>query len=300
MGLWIVAAGVSGQGTAEADPPPGTPSSSSTIWQDQFSKAADGQLNKATGDGIFAPTVAGTTPSTYALGSIVTENPSGTGKSLRITLPAGEASRTGFIVSPRLSRETDHAALDYDVRFDENFDWRWGGKLPGLVGVAPGHGIYEPTSGNTDRNVGWSTRLMWHGRGDDGSRPFQQTLGPIPAGHDNDLVTYVYARSPSAGFGGYGWQASLGELPGGTWHHIRYIVQLNTVGQQDGVFQVWIDGAMRFGASDFDYRDSPDVHIQAVLWDIHRGGECCQPSWLSSRESSIDIANMSVTDLSTA
>lgn len=276
----------------DVDPPP-PPTGGKVLWQDKFDTAVVGKLDKARGDGIFGPTAAATGTGTYANGAIVDDGASG--KLLRHTIAAGQLGP--FIVSPRLTRETDHATLDYDIRFDGNFDWRWGGKMgPGLAGVLPGHGIYEPTSGNADRNIGFSTRLMWHGRGDDGSRPFQGKLGPIPAGSDSDVVTYIYARYPFEGFSGFGWHKSLGDLQRGTWHHVKMEVKLNTVGQRNGVFNVWLDGDLAYGAKDFDYRSSPNVHIQAVLYDVHRGGGTTPPSWVSSRDCYVDIKNVVVAD----
>jgi hypothetical protein len=274
-----------------SNPNPALPEQGKVLWHDRFDTAPVGRLVKATGDAAFGPTAAPTGGATYVNGTIVSD-PAG-GKFLRHTIPAGQLG--AFIVSPELSRDVEHAVLEYDIRFDENFDWRWGGKIPGLVGVAPGQSIYAPTSGRSNRAVGFSTRLMWHGRGDDGSRPFQGKLGPIPAGTDNDLVTYVYAPHPSAGFNGYGWHTNLGtEMQRGQWHHIKMEVKLNTVGSRDGVFKVWVDGRQTFGASDWVYRTNPDVKINAVLYDIHRGGGTTPPSWVSSRDSYIDLRNMMV------
>lgn len=220
-----------------------------------------GRLTKVTDDALFGPTAARTSANTYTNGSILTD-PAG-GKFLRHSIPAGQLGP--LIVSPKLSRDVEHAVLDYDIRFDENFDWRWDGKIPGLVGVAPGQGIYAPTSGSTNRSAGFSTRLMWHGRGDDGSRPFQGKLGPIPAGTDNELVSYVYAPDPSAGFGGYGWHSNLrSEMQRGQWHHITMEVKLNAVGSRNGVLNIWGDGRLQFSASDWEFRTRSDVKINAV------------------------------------
>lgn len=283
-----------GTATIVPNPAPETPPAGNILWQDRFDAAPNGQLTKASGDAMFGRTAAGTSATTYRYGSIHID-PEG-GKFLRQSIPAGTLG--GFVVAPVLSHPTDHAILNYDIRFDQNFDWRWGGKMPGLVGVAPGHGIYEPTSGSPNRNIGFSTRLMWHGRGDDGTRPFQGSLGPIKTGTDNDVVTYIYAKSPSTGFNGYGWHTSLAsEMKRGQWHRITMEVDLNTVGKSDGVFKVWIDDRLRFSATDWQYRASPDVEIQAVLYDIHRGGGTVPPSWVSSRNSYIDIRNMVVNEL---
>jgi hypothetical protein len=266
------------------------------VWQDKFDNAASGQLNQISGDPLFAPMAAPTEDTDYNNVSIINEGPGGNGKSLRHKIPANTLGP--FIVSPRLSQETEHATIEYDIRFDSNFDWRLGGKFgAGLVGVAPGRGIYEPTSGNPNRDIGWSTRLMWHGRGDDGTRPFQSKLGPIPAGLDNDIVTYIYARYPNENFNGFGWHTSVGNFMRGTWHNVKMEVKMNTVGQQDGIFRVWVDGTLRFGATNFDYRNNSNIRIQAIMWDIHRGGDLTPPSWVSSRDTFVDMANITVRDL---
>lgn len=264
------------------------------IWKDTFDKAPSGPLNtKAKGDKIFGPTAARTTGTTFGNGSIVNDAPNG--KVLRHTIGSGELGT--FIVSPVPTELTDHAILEYETRFDANFDWRWGGKMgPGLVGWAPGYGPYDPTSGQGNRDIGFSTRLMWHGRGDDGSRPFQGTLGPIPSKDVNDIVAYAYARYPKKGFSGYGWHSSLGEMLPGVWHKISMEVKLNTVGRADGVFKVRIDNQLVFSASNWDYRNSSDIKIQAILWDVHRGGGLAK-NWVSPKRSHIDVRNVTLTDL---
>jgi hypothetical protein len=286
------------QGPYRAQPPP---PSGGVVWQDRFDTAPLGQPTKSTGDSLFTPMADPTDDKTYIrssnayIHSSIEADPAGGGM-LHHTIPAGELGQ--FTVSPRLTREVEHATLQYDIRFDDNFDWRWGGKMPGLVGVAPGVNIYAPTSGRTNRDVGFSTRLMWNGRGDDGSRPFQGTLGPIPAGRDNDIVTYIYARYPQEGFDGYGWQANLGsELQRGVWHNIKMEVKLNTVGRNDGIYNVWFDDDLRFSASNWNYRNRSDVMIDAVLYDIHRGGGAGSPNWVSSRDTYVDVRNMVVTEV---
>ena len=219
----------------------------SPIWHDRFDAVPIGPVTTAVGNTLFDPR-AGDVQGVYDYATVVVD--AFGGHALRHELPAGQLGN--FFVTPKLARDVEHAVLQYNIRFDENFEWRWGGKIPGLVGVAPGHSIYEPTSGNADRSVGFSTRLMWHGRGDDGTRPFQGKLGPIRAGTDNDLVTYIYAHNPSAGFNGYGWHTSLGSaLQRGQWHRITMEVKLNTVGAADGVFKVWVDDDLRFSATNW-------------------------------------------------
>lgn len=271
------------------------PALGTLIWEDGFDTAPNGVLNtQAKGNAIFAPTAAQTTDTTYNNGSIV-DDPAG-GKLLRHTIPIGEFGK--FIVSPVPSVITEHAVMEYEMRFDANFDWRWGGKVgPGFVGWAPGYGPYDPTGGSpAGRDIGFSTRLMWHGRDDNGTRPFQGALGPIPAERENELVTYIYARHPREGFGGYGWHTRLNEVSPNVWHKIRMEVKLNTVGLLDGEFKISMDDQLMFSATDWDYRMRDDIKIQAILWNVFRGGSDT-PGWMSQQEDYIDIRNVAVRDL---
>lgn len=267
------------------------------IWADKFDTAPTGTLaTKAAGDAIFAPTAAGTAASTYQHGSIV-DDPAG-GKFIRHTIPAN--NQGAFIVSPTPTQQTLHAKLEYESRFNTGFSWAWGGKMgPGLVGWAPGYGPYDPTSGAADRDIGFSTRLMWHGRGaSSGTRPFQGTLGPIPAGRDMQVVTYIYARQPNgSAFSGFGYHANIGpELTAGVWFKIAMEVKLNTVGSNDGIFRVWFDDVLAFEATDWNYRMRDDISIMAILWDVHRGGGNTG-DWVTPVESQIDVRNVTLTDL---
>ncbi len=289
----VNAAGESGNSSQVSATPQGSVGDD-IIWMDLIDIAPAGQLTKTSGDDIFAPTVASTSVSTYANGSVVDDG--GNGRFLRHNIPAN--SLGAFIVTPRLSRETDWATLEYDIRFSADFDWQWGGKMgPGLIGVAPGHDIFEPTSCQPRTGQSFSTRLMWHGNNTNGTgsgRPFASKLPAIPAG-SSDIVTYIYANHPYEGFGNCGWHTSLGALSKGTWHTIKQETRLNTVGQNNGVFRVWIDGVLKFEATNWSFRTTNSVRIQAILWDIHRGGGL--PQWGSPLNGHIDIRNVVVRDL---
>ncbi len=68
---------------------------------------------------------------------------SGGGKALRTRLDKGTirdnpGGNHGAVLVAKLPRSYDKACISYRVRFSSNFDWSLGGKLPGLMGVAPG------------------------------------------------------------------------------------------------------------------------------------------------------------------
>ena len=110
---------------------------------------------------------------------------SGGGKALRTRLDKGTirdnpGGNHGAVLVAKLPRSYDKACISYRVRFSSNFDWSLGGKLPGLMGVAPGQVPSTPTGGGSVEH-GWSGRVMW--------------LGPKAyswAGPKNMGVTYLY------------------------------------------------------------------------------------------------------------
>ena len=71
----------------------------------------------------------------------------------------------GFLFDPYFDA-VDEAYLEYKVKFDDNFFWATGGKLPGLGGSTSGinsesTGRGTIPSGCKYNTNGWSARLMW-------------------------------------------------------------------------------------------------------------------------------------------
>lgn len=178
---------------------------------------------------------------------------------LRVSYPAGQIGSvpSGAQWMTPLA-PSDEAIAEYKVRFDPEFDWTTGGKLPGLVGGTS-------ASGGSPDPAGFSARYMWT--------------------HEGGLVVYLYHSEQRRRWGD---ALPLGEkiLFPGKWHTIKQRVKMNTIGEPDGELQVWFDGREvlhrknlrwrlaghawrieRFyfstfhgGASD-DYRPSRDNHV---------------------------------------
>lgn len=256
-----------------------------TLWQANLAGVPLGPTTAETIRTILGPTFA--TAESLILNSEVI-----TGEALRQHIPAGTLG--SLTATPILPQRVDDATISFDVRFDPEFVWQHGLKFgAGLVGVKPGAGIYEPTSGRS-RDLGCSVRLMVHGNYG-GERPFQGQLGPLKPGTDNEVVTYLYARHPSDGFGGFGWHTGLGSFTRGDWHRVKMRAKLNTPRRRNGVFEVWIDDDLRWNSNSMDYRGSDaSIRWDAVLWDTHRGGGP-QENWLSPRDDYLDMRNITVT-----
>ena len=214
------------------------------------------------------------------------------GQAMRVTLPAGRWSGDGngdhgLINFPKLDRNVTEATMDYYLRFDPNFDWSWGGKLPGLMGVAPGVNPIEPHKGSqTDQ--GWSARRMWL---------TNASYGSVKPSMANNMVTYFYWPGRNSRIAENVWWQdgpSRVELERGQWHHVRQHVRMNTPGQSDGVLREWVDGELVLERTNAEFRVDPSVEVTNISWNIFRGGNTAD--WRGSRDSWVDFADIKVVE----
>ena len=209
------------------------------------------------------------------------------GVAVRTRLAAGKYAGSadpgnGNVLMINLSKAHDRACMSYRVRFSKGFDFSLGGKLPGLLGVAPGTPSTTPAGGGSTAH-GWSGRLMW--------------LGPKAysfageGGNDNMAVTYLY-HPQQAGPWGDNVQWHKPFLPD-RWHHVKQCHVLNRVGQADGVLQAWFDGAMVVNQSNVVYRTDPAVRITHLAWSIFRGGNT--GDWAGRTDGHVDLDDVVIT-----
>lgn len=208
----------------------------------------------------------------------------GNGKVIRTKLRAGTIhSKPGsdngnnfFVALPTV---VDKACIAYDIKFDSNFDWSLGGKLPGLEGVAPGVSPSTPTGGG-ETQLGWSGRAMW--------------LTPKSygwAGPTNMGLSYMYHSRQSSTWGdNERWNKSF---VAGRWHNVKQCYAMNTVGQANGQLKAWFDGVQVINNSSYVYRSRNDVRITHMIFSVFRGGGTLD--WAGSRDSYIDIDNVKIT-----
>ena len=110
----------------------------STIIDANFDGQASGQVSPAS----FNKELGDTNDDTAAYDSMSYVDDTRGGKAVRTKLAAGKylgsgGSGEGNVLVIKLSRSADSACMSYDVRFQSGFDFSAGGKLPGLLGVAP-------------------------------------------------------------------------------------------------------------------------------------------------------------------
>lgn len=186
------------------------------------------------------------------------------------------------LVVPLPDQRRDAACVSYDVRFSPGFDVSAGGKLPGLLGVAPGVSPATPTGGGSTAH-GWSGRVMWLG-----PKLFEQVRD---SGRTDLAVTYLYHAGQSGRFGDdISWGRGLVD---GDWHQVRQCYTLNKVGRADGRLQAWIDGAAVLDRTGLVYRTDPKVHVTHLDWSVFRGGDTDE--WESESGGDVDLDNLRVT-----
>jgi hypothetical protein len=155
------------------------------------------------------------------------------GKSLRVQYPAGGIGpRETGAQFPIIFRDIpgitggyyDELYLRYYVKFEEDFDFVKGGKLPGLMG---GGDSWSRSGGHQpDGTNGWTLRFMW------------RTGGRI--------VVYAYLpKSENGKYGGETWGQDLDcdfVAEPGKWICIEQYVNVGTPNKDNGKLIVWING----------------------------------------------------------
>ena len=179
--------------------------------------------------------------------SIVKDAREERGNVLRVEYPRGsvgpQEGGVQFLVTLPKSEEL---WLSYYVKFEKGFDFRLGGKLPGLTS---GEGKY--TGGNKpNKGEGWSARYMWrkHGEG---------------------VIYLYYIDMP----GKWGENIKLEfYFKPGKWHKLVQHVKLNTNSKTNGVLEVWIDGVKKLSRDDIRLRLKDRGLIDSFYFSTFHGG----------------------------
>lgn len=178
------------------------------------------------------------------------------GKCLKITYtPTSKGSdRVGG--SQRIP-ESWHYTLNYDVKFDQGFEFVKGGKLPGL---AP---LKHITGCRSSVPEGWSARMMW--------------------GRQGIVQPYFYQQNRSSACGEGAKSAEPVFIPG-KWHALSLRVYVNRDPREsNGSIQVYVDGRKVSENSGLRLRGdgSDDSLINKILFSTFHGGS--DSSWSPSK-----------------
>jgi hypothetical protein len=169
-------------------------------------------------------------------------------KVLRVHYPEGQAgpAESGILFLVGLPPASEYY-LSYRVRFDPNFDFRNGGKLPGLSSAGCRFsGGRIPTEGE-----GWSARLWWGPEG----RP----------------AVYLYYAGMKGPWGDVLY-LQTSPLRKNDWITLIQRVRLNEYDEPNGVLQVWVDGSLALERHDVKYRSGNQGDVEALCFSTFHGG----------------------------
>ena len=246
-----------------------------------FNAAPLGRVSPSSFNSLLGPT--STQSGAYGDMAYVRDS-HGRGRAVRVTLEKGTiltqpaGPRHGAVLFIKLPRSYDRACLYYRVRFSPGFDWSLGGKLPGLLGVAPGVSPGTATGGGST-TAGWSARAMW--------------LGPEAyswAGPNNMGVTYLYHPGQAGHWGdNVRWNRGFAS---DHWYSVRQCHVMNTVGRADGQLLVWLNGRSVRRDTAVRYRTRSDVHVTHLSWSVFRGGNTMD--WAGDKTGYVEIDSVRV------
>lgn len=238
-----------------------------------------------------APSTSGTTVNwnnwpngTYSYSNAVTDfgtvsywnayNTQITNGMLKATMQANVVGPTGGAMSLEPVANGSEYQLTYDMMFDNNFDFSWGGKV--------GFGLFLG-DGNTGGDPAWdgnggSLRLMWYKN---------TSTSPVI------LKPYVYYKDQPGTYGddfGKAFPSNGTSLSKGVWYNVKMYIKSNTGSNTDGRVQVVINGvtlldqAIRWTTNDLKRL------VNSVCFENFRGGS--ESYWASSTNGDMYFDNV--------
>ncbi len=141
--------------------------------------------------------------------------------------------------------------LSYDFCLSEDFDFRLGGKMPGLTsGGSKYTGGHKP-----DQGQGWSARFMWR--------------------EDGEMVVYLYSVDMKGEWGD-DYPLQMPHLERARWYHVKQRVTLNSPEGRDGRIEVWVDGASVLDLQNLRLRIGEQGEIDSFYFSTFFGGNTAE------------------------
>lgn len=197
-------------------------------------------------------------------------------QALRVTVPQGQ--HTGIAWQWKFNdfglSEPDEIYFRYYMRYGDS--WRLGdglqvGKLPGPAGTYNTAGWGGRPSHGDD---GWSARMSNFDRGD------QMQLG-----------YYCYHADMTGTYGDNWTWDNDGWLNRDQWYSIETYVKMNTItdgeGNNDGILRGWVNGKPAFERTNIDFRDTYDLAVQMIWFNVYVGG-----TWTAPQDMDVYFDNM--------
>ncbi|AXT58947.1 DUF5060 domain-containing protein [Aquimarina sp. AD10] len=195
---------------------------------------------------------------------------------------AASGRKGGFLFDSSFDN-ADEAILEYRVKFDKNFKWAAGGKLPGLGGSSKNNPGAIPSGCTTNQgNIdnGFSCRLMWRTNRAGTAAPKLVVYTYFPEKNTRCGVDYDIIRN----------------IKKDKWYTIKQYVKLNTLGKKNGVLKMYVDGKLLLNETNITYRlpGKKDVKINALIMNTYRGGAANDQVWWSPTTDYVYFDNIKV------
>ncbi|MDA3892699.1 MAG: Ig-like domain-containing protein [Salinivirgaceae bacterium] len=201
-------------------------------------------------------------------GRVYISSASGHGNVLDVKYPKGGVKTANSGMHTKVTfqdgQEHDELYMSYSIYFPANFEFRAGGKLPGLA--------YQ----TEDRNM--SLRLMWRYNG---LVEYYVHYNTEPSREDFKASINWSLINPNDEPDGQP-QPDQVKFKKGAWNHVELYYKLNTPGQNDGIMRGWLDGKLAIDITDHgDYRQpgEGDIKMNIIYLSTFFGGtdETFQP-----------------------
>lgn len=181
--------------------------------------------------------------------------------------------------------EPEAVYAEYYVRYDRSMN-TYGGKAPGFSGTydeagwgnRPGYGM-----------AGWSSRgtincdnqdyvknkfYVYHSYTNydapncPGSTDYR-SCNPFP--YTGAEAASMTNRSEETWGSGMNW-SNGGDMQFDQWYHVKQYIQLNDVGENNGVLRAWVDGEQVLDQGDINFRRTDDLRVYAYWFNYYNGG----------------------------
>ncbi|KNC82205.1 hypothetical protein SARC_05503 [Sphaeroforma arctica JP610] len=158
------------------------------------------------------------------------------------------------------------ATLEYSVYFPEDFDFKMGGKLPGMHG---GPELECSGGTNADGSNCFSTRLMWREDGEGEAYLY------IPMDYQTEELcaqcAYPEMVSGCKDVAHCSLDRGAFTFSKGKWNTVKQYIRLNTVGSNDGFFKLYHNNNLVMN-QELVYRTSDKVGINGFFFSTFFGG----------------------------
>ena len=184
--------------------------------------------------------------------SIAVEHPFKGNKCLKVVIPHGEhyGVSMGFYFKRHGLEEPEEIYFRYYIYVGST--WGGGGKFPGIAGT---YGVAGWGGRRADGTNGWSARMAF---------------AEVDKEDEIAIGYYVYHADMQSNYGDtWIW----GTIKKGEWHCIECYVKMNEPKKRNGILRGWIDGKLVFEKTNLRFRDTPELKIECIWFNVYHGGK---------------------------